>query len=89
ARAPRSGLMIGDGAGLIDPERLPLFLVTVGFALYYTVQTLMTPMVELERAPDEFWMPEVPQEMLYLLFGAQASFLTGKVFRLFQLREAR
>ncbi len=87
--APRKGLLYGNGTGFINAERVPLFLVTIGFAFYYTIQTLTLPLSELSHPDNGYWMPEVPEEFLYILFGAQASFLTGKIFRVFQLNGGR
>ncbi len=78
------GMLRTDDTDRFDPERLALLFATVGTALFYTVNAIGLSKDDLQiHGPDGgYWMPDIPQELLYLLFGAQTSFITGKFFRL-------
>jgi len=66
-----------------NPERVPLLFFTIGFALYYSLTTLAQPIDDLPRIDDRPAMPDVPYEVLFILFGAQSSFIVGKIIRLY------
>ncbi|MGV6850219.1 MAG: hypothetical protein ACWA5A_17745 [Marinibacterium sp.] len=68
----------------MDPERLLLFMATLGGAGYYLALTLGQPLVALTTDTGATRLPDVPREMLVALGGAQSGYVTGKVFRLFQ-----
>lgn len=78
---PLSGGALADQ---MDPERLLLFLATLGAAGFYLALTLGLPLEALETETGAIRLPDVPQEMLVVLGGAQSGYVTGKVFRLFQ-----
>lgn len=80
------GMLQSPKRNSYDPERLALLFATVGIALYYLVSTIGISMDELtstaEGGEKVVTMPDIPVEVLYLLFGAQSSYVTGKIFRL-------
>ena len=84
-RSPAGGLLVASGKSAPNPERVVLVLLTVGFALYYFLQCVGLSAEDMKSTAGGvtvYWMPEVPEEILVLLFGAQASYITGKIFRL-------
>ena len=55
-------------------DRLALIGITIGGAVFYFITAL--------SAPPGAVMPAPPDELLFLLGGSQAAYLTGKTFRL-------
>ena len=75
------GILQSDQNGDFDPERLALLLATVGTAIYYGVGAIGLSLDDMTRPDGLVYMPDIPKELLYLLFGAQSTYLTGKIFR--------
>lgn len=59
-----------------DPERLMLLIATFIGAAYYASITL--PLLEQKNITA---LPDVPEELLYLLGSSQLAYLTGKRIR--------
>ena len=79
------GMLQSPQSNTFDPERLALLFATIGIALYYVVNTIGTDLDDLTKLVDgnkTIAMPDIPVETLYLLFGAQSSYVTGKIFRM-------
>ncbi len=76
------GLLATRGSGA-DPERIALFMFTIGFALYYAITTATTPLPT--NLPDgaNYSLPDIPNEVLLALFGAETSYIAGKLMRTF------
>ncbi len=75
------GIFSTKSSEKINPERVILLLFTIGFALYYSLTTLALPIDELPVANGRRAMPDVSHEVLAALFGAQSSFIVGKILR--------
>ena len=85
-RAPPTGLLRRLDGSQAEPERIALLAVTMGFAFYYLLTALQTPIDDLivDGVPT---MPDVSTEMLVVLFGTQGGFLFGKALRLIELEK--
>lgn len=66
-----------------DPERVTLFMFTIGFALYYAITTATTPLPTDLPKDENYSLPDIPNEVLLALFGAEASYIAGKLMRTF------
>ncbi len=62
------GMLSDKKTGRLSPSRIQVLVFTVGFALYFVSQLS-------ENSPN---LPEVPEEMLLLLFGSNAGYLGFK-----------
>lgn len=65
-----------------DPERLSLFMLTLGIAFYYVLHTLQMPICTTGVQTCQATLPEIPQEVLYIFGGGQGAFIGGKFLRL-------
>ena len=65
-----------------DPERISLFMLTLGIAFYYVLQTLKMPHCAPDVSTCQMALPEIPQEVLYVFGGGQGAYIGGKFLRL-------
>lgn len=82
-RRSMHGLLSTQGTG-VDPERVMLLMFTIGFAMFYSIDAINTPLEELSRGKNGPSMPDVAPQVLVALFGAQSSYLLGKLLRSFE-----
>lgn len=76
------GLLTTSQGGALDPERAALMVATLAVAGYYMIQTLGTPLADLyDEAVGGYVLPDLPTELLVLIGGSQAGYLTGKFIR--------
>ncbi|MEM7439144.1 MAG: hypothetical protein AAF393_06060 [Pseudomonadota bacterium] len=75
------GLLGRTGSSRPDPERVVLLFATFGVALHYTITSMTLTNDQLRMDGKSPSMPDVPVEILLLLFGAQSSFVVGKILR--------
>lgn len=82
------GILATTRGAAPNPERLLLLGLTVGYALYYSIDTLSKPLADLEvtienAAPGEVYyaLPDIPPEILLALAGAHTSYIVGKILR--------
>ena len=80
SRQSLRGLLSTSGKGT-DPERVTLLIFTIGFALFYAITTANTPIADLPGGEESPSMPGVAPEILIALFGAQSSYVVGKLLR--------
>ena len=79
------GLLVHDQAennGV--PERMALALATLGYALFYLLNGLTTPL-----DPQHPSLPDVPEGILTALFGVNGLYLTSKVADLRRKKRSR
>lgn len=79
-RNAMNGLLTTTGRHT-EPERVLLLMFTIGFAMYYTLTTAMMPIDKLPEGENGLSMPDIAPEVLLALFGAQSSFVIGKLIR--------
>ena len=80
SRQSLRGLLSTSGKGT-DPERVMLLTFTIGFALFYAIATVNTPITDLPGGEESPSMPDVAPEVLIALFGVQSSYVAGKILR--------
>lgn len=80
SRQSLRGLLSTGGKGT-DPERVTLLTFTIGFALFYAINTANTPIADLPGGEEDPSMPDVAPEVLIALFGVQSSYVAGKILR--------
>ncbi|MGB0506236.1 MAG: hypothetical protein ACPGGK_08565 [Pikeienuella sp.] len=73
ARINVRGMLSDRNGGPPSADRLALMAITIGGAVFYFVTALKAPGTEMVAPPDE---------LLFLLGGSQAAYLTGKSFRI-------
>ncbi|MGD8310767.1 MAG: hypothetical protein PVG98_15130 [Chromatiales bacterium] len=76
-----AGLLSSGRTSMPDPERVSLLALTLGIAFYYTMHTVGTPVAELTK-DGKVWMPNMPEEALFILGGGHGTYLGGKFLRL-------
>ncbi|WP_299410547.1 hypothetical protein [uncultured Roseobacter sp.] len=76
------GIFHSQGTEGIDPERVGLFMVTLGIAFYYVIHTLRVPLCDVNIDDCSLMMPDLPEEALYVFGGGQGAYLGGKVIRI-------
>lgn len=81
-RLGRSGLSFRDLVcseknGSINPDRLATLAITVFVAASYIMIVLDEGFIELE--PKRYVMPDIPETLLFLLGGAQGTYVGKKI----------
>ena len=76
------GLLLNPKLGTLDPERIALLFVTIGGAIYYITTCIGLSKNDLPVIDGKLYMPDFPEELLFLLFGAQGGYISGKVIRI-------
>lgn len=76
-----TGLMSATPGGRADPERALLLTATLAVAFYYTLKTITTPLSALPEQNGVYAMPDISVDLLTLLGGTQATYLSAKTWR--------
>ena len=75
------GLLSRTQGSDLEPERVALLVTTLAIAGFYVIHTLGTPLEDLTKTADGYFLPDLPEELLVVLGGSQATYLTAKFFR--------
>ena len=77
-----AGIFYTNESEDISPERVGLFMMTLGIAFYYVAHTLQIPTSDLETVNGYLVMPDLPDQALYLFGGGQGTYIGGKFIRI-------
>ena len=78
-----SGMLTTAEAGGVDPEWVLVLVVTLFGAAWY-VSLAMEPGATdciLPNNKNGHCLPDVPEQLLFLLGGSQSAYITAKIFR--------
>lgn len=77
------GIFLHPRTNSHDPERVLLLFLTIGAAVYYLITGIGLSAADIctPEDPSICRMPDFPQELLFVLFGAQGGYISGRILR--------